>query len=90
MCILRSLVLRSDSKLALALQLKKKTTQMGRWVWLTRGQLVAKYGDETLADDIIERKRSTGGDCVAKHPEADEDIFYCLAPSCHASAPVQA
>jgi hypothetical protein len=49
-----------QSTLYLHLIQRSKSSRCGRIVWLTRAQLLQKYTDVAIVDDLINRKRQAG------------------------------
>ena len=63
----------SKSKYVITLTTQKTHEKIGARRWMTRKHLIEKYGDETIADDIIETKKAhpeLKDTQIKRHPDA--------------------
>ena len=49
-----------ESKLVVSVRNKQASRTVGRMRWLSRHELLTKYGDAATVDDLCERKRRSG------------------------------
>ena len=76
----RCVTLRATSSLATLLTMKQTKRQIGSSTWLSKAQLLVKYGqDSELVDQLIEKKKAEGA--AAPHPDlSDVEVYLCRIP----------
>lgn len=77
-----------DSKLVETIRARKSTSVHGSRVWMTRSQIAAKYGSQTVADEICDNKladENTKETQTKEHPDSKLEALVAV----HAADVVQ-